>query len=287
VTVWYDGKQMYQGPLDGLRADPVTGLTFSTYFDVSDTSQGPKTDLNIGLANFTVSAVGAASASPSASRAGHTTPPPGHNTTVSPAPVESSKGSRKAHGVGVSDASTISNAKSGKSKSGKSKSGKSSVHNTSDVAGLTSVGGTGGETRQYYVTLYGAHDNTPANSRDIAYPDIHKEAGGTGTFADPTTFATDKSELAPGTKIYYPYLKRYFIMEDDCTECDDDWKGHGPNRAHIDLWAGASNDAAILPCEEALTQDGQVDVVVNPPDNLPVDAGEVFHDGKCYKPTGK
>jgi hypothetical protein len=74
-------------------------------------------------------------------------------------------------------------------------------------------------TQKAYLTFYGYWDNTPPGSA-IAYPQIHKTAGGTGTYADPITFATDKSELAPGTIIYVPRVEKYFIMEDDCEECD-------------------------------------------------------------------
>jgi hypothetical protein len=52
----------------------------------------------------------------------------------------------------------------------------------------------------------------------IAYPVIHKSAGGTGTYYDPITAASGKAELAVGTKIYVPFLHRYFILEDDRTE---------------------------------------------------------------------
>jgi hypothetical protein len=139
------------------------------------------------------------------------------------------------------------------------------------------------KTYNMYVTLYGALDNDPPGSADIAYPTLHDEAGGTGTYSDPITFATDKSELKPGTKVYYSYLKKYFIMEDDCAECDSDW---GHKYRHIDMWAGNSNDSRILACEDSLTQDGQVPVIVNPASNLTVSKTPIFDPKtkKCYKP---
>jgi hypothetical protein len=125
-------------------------------------------------------------------------------------------------------------------------------------------------------TLYGWDDNSPPGCA-IAYPYIHQCAGGAGTYADPTTFATDSSELAPGTIVYVPALYRYFIMEDDCAECDQDWTGQGPDGGpdyhHIDLWAGgASGDdaTALFNCEDYWTSNGQVPVLVNPPSNEPV-----------------
>ena len=44
-----------------------------------------------------------------------------------------------------------------------------------------------------FMTLYGYADNSPPG-RAIAHPCIHRLAGGTGTFEDPTTFATDVRE---------------------------------------------------------------------------------------------
>ena len=136
-------------------------------------------------------------------------------------------------------------------------------------------------TRSMWVTLYGALDNDPPGSADIAYPQIHSQAGGTGTYADPVTFATDRNELAPGTRVYYPYLKKYFIMEDDCAECDSDWSS---GKWHIDLWAGNSTNNGILDCEDALTQQGNV--IVNPPSNEPVDTTPIFNTKThaCYQP---
>ena len=147
------------------------------------------------------------------------------------------------------------------------------------------------------VTLYGWDDNSPPGC-DIAYPDIHSCAGGVGTFSNPITFATDSAELAPGTIVYYPPLDRYFIMEDDCAACDEDWTGHGPdggpNYRHIDLWAGGGsgdNASALFACEDNWTSSGQVPVIVNPPANEPVAdggvGGPVFvaSTSHCWQPS--
>lgn len=147
------------------------------------------------------------------------------------------------------------------------------------------------------VTLYGWDDNSPPGCA-IAYPDIHSCAGGVGTFSNPITFATDSAELAPGTIVYYPPLDRYFIMEDDCAECDADWTGHGPNGGpnfrHIDLWAGGAsgdNANALFACEDNWTSNGQVPVIVNPPSNEPVadggHGGPVFvaSSSHCWQPS--
>jgi hypothetical protein len=113
-------------------------------------------------------------------------------------------------------------------------------------------------TQQTFLTFYGWWDNTPPGG-DIAYPRIHDTAGGEGTYADPVTFATSTSELKAGTEVWVPRVKKYFIMEDGCDECSDDWSGHGPNGGpglrHIDLWLGGQGGSAFdaIDCEDALT----------------------------------
>ena len=135
-----------------------------------------------------------------------------------------------------------------------------------------------GTDQQVWLTYYGWYDNTPPGCA-IAYPDIHSCAGGTGTYSDPITFATDSSEEAPGTVIYVPRVEKYFIMEDDCTECDQDWSGQGPdggpNLWHFDLWTGGQggNEFDAIDCEDALTLNTasgapqDENVVIDPPDN--------------------
>jgi hypothetical protein len=144
---------------------------------------------------------------------------------------------------------------------------------------------------QFLVTLYGAPDNSPPGD-DIAYPVIHKSAGGTGTYSDPITAASDKGELPVGTKIYVPFLHRYFIMEDDCTECDEDWTGHGPDGGpglhHVDLWVGgqgAHSSKAVISCEDNLTKNS-ASVIVDPPSSEPVDMTPLFNSSQdaCYDP---
>ena len=77
------------------------------------------------------------------------------------------------------------------------------------------------------MTLYGYVDNSPPGT-DIAHPcGTRQGAGGTGTYADPITFATDVQEMAWCQVIYVPYMERYFIHEDECSECDHDWKKPG------------------------------------------------------------
>jgi len=106
------------------------------------------------------------------------------------------------------------------------------------------------------VTFYGAGDNDPAGSAAIAHPNArHGEAGGTGTYANPITLASDPRELAVGTIVYYPPLEKYFVMEDDCASCIDEWESS--ERPHIDLWAGDHSGDDFLACQNALTPTGR------------------------------
>ena len=93
------------------------------------------------------------------------------------------------------------------------------------------------------------------------------------------------AETKAGTKIYVPRVGKYFIMEDDCAECDSDWTGHGPdggpNLCHFDLWLGGKGGNAIsaIECEDALTNYNPDNtpklesVLVNPPSNETVSLG--------------
>lgn len=132
-----------------------------------------------------------------------------------------------------------------------------------------------------YMTFYGWPDNSPPGP-DIAYPVIHKQAGGTGTYRDPITFASTTKEFPKGTRIYVPYLKRYLLMEDHCVDCAKDWSR---GKAHVDVWAGGDSrhKRAVLACEDKLTPDGKVKIVPNPPKNLPVHTYPMFDikTGRC------
>ncbi len=150
-------------------------------------------------------------------------------------------------------------------------------------------------TQQMFLTFYGWYDNTPPGG-DISYPQIHDTAGGKGTFADPITFATTTKMLKAGTKVWVPRVKKYFIMEDSCQECGEDWSGHGPNGGpglrHIDLWLGGKGGNAFdaINCEDALTHYNADNtptmepVIVDPPSNEQVDSTPLFNTGTgaCY-----
>lgn len=136
-----------------------------------------------------------------------------------------------------------------------------------------------------YVTFYGGLDNDPPGSDDIAYPNgRHATAGGTGTYADPVTLATDPRELPPGTVVYEAQLQKYFVMEDDCDSCISEWAAR--HRPHVDLWT-AQAGSGLLACEEALTPSREVPLQINPPPDRPVDPRPLYDSaaGRCWAAT--
>jgi hypothetical protein len=106
-----------------------------------------------------------------------------------------------------------------------------------------------------YATYYGWFDNTPPGCA-TAYSGC---AGGIGSYRLPITFASDKQEFPVGSVLYYPAIKKYIRMGDDCQECDQDWAGDGPDGGprfhHVDIWIGgkSSNAFEVINCENALT----------------------------------
>jgi len=136
------------------------------------------------------------------------------------------------------------------------------------------------------MTLYGYVDNSPPG-RVIAHPCLHAKAGGAGTFADPITFATDVAESPWCQVIYVPYMKRYFIHEDECSECDHDWTTRHLYR--FDMWAGGDRESlhnperkALLRCERTWTDGNSISdpnnpgITIDPPSDLPVTTVAIF-----------
>jgi hypothetical protein len=177
---------------------------------------------------------------------------------------------------------------------------------------------------------------------DIAYPAPQATAGqfgtpypeaanithtqateGSGTYDDPITAASSADTdpetpttknprhmfeasggvtLTPGTKIYNPEVQKYFIFEDSCIECGDEYacivspedtddgkvpQGCVPGtNLHIDFWMGPSTSSDtddLDTCEDNSTVGsdwvgGGGDVIVNPPPDLPV-ATEPLYTG--------
>ncbi len=145
------------------------------------------------------------------------------------------------------------------------------------------------------MTLYGYADNSPPGT-GIAHPCIHSSAGGVGTYSNPITFATDVNELGWCQIIYVPYMKRYFIHEDECSECDANW-----NASHLyrfDMWAGGDAGSrhqpekrALRACESTWTRADSVTdpdnptITIDPPSDLPVTTAPIFSGPTtCWTP---
>jgi Ricin-type beta-trefoil lectin domain len=138
---------------------------------------------------------------------------------------------------------------------------------------------------EVYATYYGWYDNTPPGCA-TAYSGC---ARGTGTYAHPITFASDKTEFPVGTILYYPSIEKYVRMGDDCQECDEDWSGKGPDGGprlhHLDIWIGGKggNEFDVINCEDGLTQgmpNGApllTPFIENPPANMPVSTEPLFN----------
>jgi 3D (Asp-Asp-Asp) domain-containing protein len=138
-----------------------------------------------------------------------------------------------------------------------------------------------GVTYTMLVTFYGWEDNSPpgdaiAYAKSDGFPTVHDVAGGTGTYADPLTLATDVNELAIGTRVYLPFCQKYALVEDDCVECDADWSTS--MLRHVDVWMnsnGTENASALMACEDQWTQNA-ASVIVGPAAGLPVGATPLF-----------
>ena len=143
------------------------------------------------------------------------------------------------------------------------------------------------------ITFYGYPDNAPPG-KAIAHPVIHRHAGGDGTYCNPTTFATEKAnnrDIPYGTKIYVPFIEKYFVREDLCAASGPP-VGSGSNGCYklwFDLWIGGnahSSVKALVACERKLTPNGKVRVVLDAGPNLPVaNSGSLYRNRPRPKGT--
>jgi hypothetical protein len=131
----------------------------------------------------------------------------------------------------------------------------------------------GGTTITAYVTGYSYWDNDPPGSAQIAYPIIHTVAAGVGTFTNPITLAVATGKFSPGVKFYLPFVRRYFIVEDQCAGC-----GTAPSgtSAWIDMWIDGRNGTTTSTdaCMNALT--GNRKAIYNAPNGYAVVSGALY-----------
>jgi 3D (Asp-Asp-Asp) domain-containing protein len=142
-------------------------------------------------------------------------------------------------------------------------------------------GGEAGVMQTVEMTFYGWDDNSPpgnaiAYPKSGGFPTVHDAAGGTGTYADPITYATDKSELPIGTIVYAPVIEKYLVMEDLCGGCETDWTGS--MKWHIDVWMnsdGTENANDLFACEDQWTQSATT-IEIDPPPGRTVTTNPLF-----------
>ncbi len=216
----------------------------------------------------------------------------GSSTGAQPAPSPDVDASDDSNGSGPSDdagdAATSPDAAAGDSTDASGGTGVGDAGNSTDARSSpeSSTGGAdasveGGTMMSVYVTFYGWADNSPPGGA-IAYPmnggfpTLHDAAGGTGTYADPITFATDEAEFPVGTILYVPFIEKYVIMEDDCVECDSDWTSM--HKWHTDLWMNSNaseSSSALVNCEDSWTRSSTT-VEVHPPATRTVTTAPLF-----------
>jgi hypothetical protein len=125
-----------------------------------------------------------------------------------------------------------------------------------------------------HVTFYGFDDNDDGDPVHLGTDVISNAAvrnsanEDLGTYERPGTLATDASFLGPGTKVYVPALGRYYVMEDTCVECSEDWL---QNKPHVDLYV-CGTGPELAACEERLTMES-AKIVIDPPPDLPIKPG--------------
>jgi hypothetical protein len=134
-----------------------------------------------------------------------------------------------------------------------------------------------------WLTGYSWQDNTPPGSSTVSHPILHKDAGGTGTYADPITVAVPGQGdgiWKAGSRFYLPTVKRYVIVED--TGASPPPSGQD---GHLDMWIGGQGGSrsATDACMDKITGTN-VPAQLNPPPGLPVIQGPVYGNAGCDVP---
>ena len=134
------------------------------------------------------------------------------------------------------------------------------------------VGNGGGKRSQIFTTGYTYWDNSPPGSAQIARPQLHERAGGTGTWKDPITVAVQAGRFDFGTRFYLPELKKYFIVEDLCGACHD---GRNGGAYTLDIWVDGSHlsSGGAANCASRITR--LQPAIEDPKSGLPVATGPV------------
>jgi hypothetical protein len=164
----------------------------------------------------------------------------------------------------------------------------------------TSGAATGGTPIRAYLTGYSYFDNTPPGSAAVSNPVVHKQAGGTGSYADPITVAVghvitggrDILDWKAGTRFYVPNIRRYLIVEDTCgdgpTPQDGPCHTGFPRTAStwLDVWVGGEGGSRSG-ANSCLNQITAVwDVIVNPPATYAAVSGSIYGPVGCTHQYG-
>jgi 3D (Asp-Asp-Asp) domain-containing protein len=162
-----------------------------------------------------------------------------------------------------------------------------SPSSTTQGTGPTALG-TGQAISNVLITFYGFDDNDDGfghyGNATISNPGIHPIATeDLGTYDRPSTFATDTRLFKPGSRIYIPKFRKYYIMEDTCRACTADYD---QGEKHIDLFIGSNTQLQgtdLYDCQNFLTGDAQFDSVViqNPGPTWPVSSQKLYSNGVC------
>jgi hypothetical protein len=194
---------------------------------------------------------------------GSRTPPSSHDHTVA------TTGIRSTHETSSRPAPTSVGSATAAPRS----SGPTTPGSTAGSSGPTSAPAAG-RVVTGYVTAYTWYDNDPPGPA-IADPVLHSSAGGSGTYADPVTVAVAAGAYAPGTRLYLPHVKRYFMVEDTCASC-------GAKPVWVDMWIDgrSGGEAAVQECASRLTGDFAIEI--DPPAGRPVASAPLFGSGGCY-----
>lgn len=140
-----------------------------------------------------------------------------------------------------------------------------------------------------YTTGYSSYDNTPKGSLETDLDGISGQAGGNGTYANPTTLAVghqiingkDVGDFAYGTLFYVPTFEKYFAAQDSCGDggspqtqpCHSLSQAPKGATLWLDLFVGASTSKSVLACEDNHT--GLNTVIENPVSTYPVVVGNI------------
>ncbi|CAF1375986.1 unnamed protein product, partial [Didymodactylos carnosus] len=122
------------------------------------------------------------------------------------------------------------------------------------------------------ITAYGWNDNFPPSAKNAfpkkaGHPTLYDESTvGDGSYSYPISFASNPKALPIGTRIYLPYLRKYFILDDYSEAATIKWNNE--QKHHIVLWLGRQGAERVHECRLKLARE-DTEIFVNPEEHLP------------------